>query len=137
MRDTPDEGVFQYMRERTMSDVVHQDSRLYSLGFRVEDKLPFLLERLDGLAHQVESPQRVLKTRMTGTRIDHRCQPQLIDTVESLKQRMLHDVIKQSSWYFDKPEYRVVDDFCVVHNSSDCKGTKKGVKSKNLLKLNH
>jgi hypothetical protein len=74
---------------------------------------------------------------MTGTWIDHRCQSQLIDAVESLKQRMLHDIVEQSARYFNKPEYWVVDDFCVVHNSSECKGTKKGVKSKNLLKLNY
>jgi hypothetical protein len=113
------------VREWAVPDVVHQDGRLYCLGFRVKDKLPFLLERLDGFARQVESAQRVLKTRMAGTWIDHRCQTQLIDAIESLKQRVLHDVIKQAAWYFDKPEYRVVDDFCVVHNSSDCKGTKK------------
>ena len=57
----------------------------------------------------------MLKSCVTGTRIDHRCQSQLIDSVQALKQGMLHDAIEQSTWYLDKTEYRVVDDLCAVH----------------------
>ena len=52
---------------------------------------------------------------MTGSRIDHRCQSQLIDSVQALKQGMLYDAVEQSTWYLDKSEYRVVDDLCAVH----------------------
>ena len=37
-----------------MPDVVHQDGRLYGFSLGVEDEDALLLERHDGLAHQVE-----------------------------------------------------------------------------------
>ena len=57
----------------------------------------------------------MLKSCVTGTRIDHRGKPQLINTIQTLKQGMLHDAVEQSTWYFDKSEYRVVDNLCAVH----------------------
>ena len=40
-----------------MTDVVHQDCRLNGFCLGVKDKDALLLERKDGLAHQVEGSQ--------------------------------------------------------------------------------
>ena len=52
---------------------------------------------------------------MSGSWIDHRSQTELVDTIQTLKQRMLYDAVEQSAWYLDKPEDRVIDDFRVIH----------------------
>ena len=103
-----------------MSDVVHQDGCLYGFRFRIEDELSFLLKRQDGLAHQVEGSQRVLEARVTGTRIDHRGQSQLVDTVKALEKRVLHNVVEQTLRYADESKDRIVDNGNVAHlfNSS-------------------
>ena len=117
VRDAVYERIFQHMRERSVPDVVHQDSSLHSLSLRVEDEMSLLLQRQHCLSHQVEGPQRMLEPRMTGTWIDNRGQTQLVDSVKTLKQRMLYDIIEQSAWNLDKPEYRVVDDFGFFHTA--------------------
>lgn len=50
-----------------------------------------------------------------GTWIYNRSQPQLLDAVEALHERMLYDVEKQPLGYFDKPKYGIVDYFTGVH----------------------
>ena len=52
-----DNGILQYVRERTMPDVVHQDGCLYGFSFTVEDEIAFGCKLLDGLAHQVEGSE--------------------------------------------------------------------------------
>ena len=115
VRDAVNERILEDVRERSVPDVVHEDSRLHSLRLRVEDELSFLLQREDGLAHEVESTEGVLKTGVAGARIDDRSQPQLVDAVESLEQWMSYDVVEKSTWNLDESEYGIVDDFCFVH----------------------
>lgn len=110
-----------------MADVVHQDGCLYGFGLRFEDEDTFLLKVLDGFTHQVEGAKGVLETRMTGTGINHRSQTQLVDTVQTLEQRMFHNAVKQTPGYPDKPEDGVVDDFNVIHGH---KGTTNRAKCK-------
>ena len=52
----------------------------------------------------------MLKSGMSGTWIYYRCQPELMNSVKALKQRMLYYVVEQSAWYFYKSENRIVDD---------------------------
>ena len=54
MGDAADEGVLQYVGEGGMSDVVHEDSRLYRFCLTVEDEYAFLLQGNECLAHEVE-----------------------------------------------------------------------------------
>ena len=115
MRNIVDEGIFQDMREGTVTDIVHQDGRLDCFCFGVKDEISLLLERPHSLGHQVKSTDGMLKSCMTGTGIDHRCQSQLVDAVETLEQRMLNDAVEQSTRYLDKSEYRVVDNLSAVH----------------------
>ena len=56
----------------------------------------------------------MLETCMTGSGINHRGQAQLIDTVQALKQRVLHDAVEQPARDFDKSENGIVNDLCVV-----------------------
>ena len=69
------------MRERTVTDVVQQDGCLYGFGFTVEYKVTFGSQLCDGLAHQVEGTQRVLKAGMLCTGIDNRRKSYLLDAV--------------------------------------------------------
>lgn len=57
----------------------------------------------------------MLKTRMTGTRINDRGKSELVDTVQTLKQRMLYDAVEQSTWYLNESEDGVVDDLGFLH----------------------
>jgi hypothetical protein len=98
-----------------MSDVVHQDGSLHGFGFRVEYEMPFLLERENGLAHQVEGTDGMLKTRVLGSRINHVGHTQLLDAGESLHQRMLNDIKQKTLRNLDESEHRVVNYFRVVH----------------------
>ena len=75
------DGVFQYMREGTVSDVMHQNGCLYCFGFTVENEVSLAGELLDSFARQMESPQRMLKARVLCTGINHRRQTQLLDAV--------------------------------------------------------
>ena len=79
--DALHDGIFQYVGEGSVADVVHQDSGFHSFGFAVEDKVSFGGKLLDGLTHQVEGSQRVLEPCMLRTGIYDRGQPQLLDTV--------------------------------------------------------
>ena len=115
MGDVVNQRIFQDMRERSVSDVMHQDGRLDSLCFGVKDEISLFLKRPHRLGHQVKSTDGMLKSCVTGTRIDHRSQSQLIDTVQALKQGMLYDAVEQPTRYLDESEYRVVDDLCAVH----------------------
>ena len=115
MGDVMNKGILQDMGKRSMADIMHQNGCFDGFCFGVEDEISLLLERPDSLGHQVKSTDGMLKSCVTGTWIDHRCQSQLINTIETLEQGMLHDAVEQSAWYLDKPEYRVVDDLCAVH----------------------
>ena len=115
VRYAPYQRVLQHMRERAVADVVHQNGGEHRLGLRVENELPFLLQRHDGLARQVERPQRVLKPCVPCPGIDHRGQPQLVDTVQPLHQRMLHDAVQQPPRNLDESEDRVIDYLVLYH----------------------
>ena len=72
----------------------------------------------------------MLEPRVSGTGINHRCEAQLVNPVQTLEQRMLHDAVEQSARYLDEPENGVVDDLGFFHDRRkygyfDCKGTKK------------
>ena len=49
--DALHDGIFQYVGEGSVADVVHQDSGFHSFGFAVEDKVSFGGKLLDGLTH--------------------------------------------------------------------------------------
>ena len=71
-------------------------------------------------AHQMKRTKRVLKPRVPGTRIYNGSQSQLIDSVQTLKQRMFHNVIKQTTRYPDKPEDGIIDNLCFFHLAYPC-----------------
>ena len=111
VRDACYDGVFEYMRERTMSYIVQEDGGLYSFGFAIEDEVAFGSKGSDSFAHQVKCTQRVLETGMLGTRIHGGRQSQLFDAGQTLEEGMLYDVVQQPLGYVDESEYGVVDDF--------------------------
>ena len=63
--------VLQYVRERAVTYVVHQDGRLYGLCLAVENEIAFLLQRHYGFAHQMEGTQRMLEARVARPWINY------------------------------------------------------------------
>ena len=63
----------------------------------------------------MEGTERVLEAGVTGSWIDHRGQPQLINAVQTLEVGMLYYVVKQSVGDLDKPENGVVNNLVGVH----------------------
>ena len=57
VRNAAHDGVLQYVRERTVPDVVHQDGGFHGFRLAVEDEVSFGGEVLYGFAHQVEGAQ--------------------------------------------------------------------------------
>ena len=57
VRDTFYNSIFKHVRERTVPDVVHEDSRLYGFRFTVENEVSFGGKLLDSFTHKVECPQ--------------------------------------------------------------------------------
>ena len=74
VRYTLYDSIFQYMRKRTVSDIMHQNGRLHSFGFTVKNEVSFAGELLDSFARQMESPHRMLKASVLRTGINHRRQ---------------------------------------------------------------
>ena len=77
--------------------------------------MSLLLERENGYAHQVESTDGMLETRMLGRGVNHVGHAELLDAGESLHQRVLHNVEQQSSGNLDESEYGIVNYFRIVH----------------------
>ena len=63
----------------------------------------------------MESSERVLEACMSCPGIHNGGQAELVDTVKTLKKRMLYDVIQQSSFNFYKPENGITNYFMFVH----------------------
>ena len=80
-----------------------------------EDEMPFLLQGEYGLAHQMVGSDGMLKAGVLGTRVNDRSEPVLLDAGQPLHERMLHDVKKDTFGDFDESEYRIIDDFAVIH----------------------
>ena len=110
-----DEGVFQHMTERAMSDVVQQDGGLNSLCLAVEDEMSFQLQGLDSLAHQIEGTKGVLEACVLCPRIDDVCPSQLLDAAETVEGWVTNDVEHETSWHTDEAKHRVVDDLGGLH----------------------
>ena len=118
MTHTADEGVFQYMTERPVPDVVQEDGCLHRFCLAVEDEVSFLLQGKDSLSHQVESTQRMLKTGVLSPWIDDIGTSQLLDAAETVEGGMAHDVEQQTARHADEPEPGVVDDFRGLHDEN-------------------
>ena len=111
------EGVFEHVAEGPMPDVVQEDGSLHRFCLTVEDKVSLLLQREDGLAHQVEGSERVLQTGVLCPGIDDVGTAQLLDAAETVEGGMAHDVEQQTAWHADEPEHGVVDDFSGLHGT--------------------
>ena len=115
MADAAHEGVLEHVAEGSVSDVVQQDGCLHCLGLAVEDEVPLLLERQDGLAHEVEGTEGVLEAGVLCPGIDDVGSAQLLDAAEAIEGWMAHDVEEDASWHADEAEDGVVDDLGALH----------------------
>jgi len=71
MGDVMNKGILQDMGKRSMADIMHQNGCLDGFCLGVEDEISLLLKRPHSLGHEVKSTDGMLKSCVTGTRIDH------------------------------------------------------------------
>lgn len=84
------------------------------LSFFFRNIMSSAAQNADGFTHQMHSAQCMVKPGMVGTRIDEVAQPQLLDTPESLHQRMLNEVENNFKWNRNKPVNRVVQNLSLI-----------------------
>jgi hypothetical protein len=104
-------GMLQGMRKRSVPNIVQQNSYASAFGFFRGDISSFLAERFNGLLHQMQGPQRMMKTRMQGAWIYIRAEPKLPDTAQSLEIWMVDQIEQNAVRDRHKAIDRVVEDF--------------------------
>lgn len=73
-----------------MADVVQKNGNESALFFVGSDFMALVPKHVNGLLHQVHSPDGVVKTRMQCARINQVRQPKLLDAPQPLKPRVLN-----------------------------------------------
>ena len=83
---------FQRVGEGAVAHVVQQDGsqRRFALGRR--NLHAFILEGAQGQRHEVHGPQRVMKARMQGSRINKPGEPKLLNAPQPLEVAVLNQV---------------------------------------------
>ncbi len=73
--------MFQYVGERSVPDVVHQNSCQCTVIFRFSNGVSFFFQCFQCLIHQKHGPYGMMKTGVLGSGIDKSSQAQLSDAV--------------------------------------------------------
>ena len=100
--------MLKHMGERAVACVMQQYGGQYAFFLGGGYHVTFAPELLDGLGSEVHRPQGVLHTRVLRTGVDVGRHAELLDAVQTLEDRMLHYIIKETARYVYKPEYGVV-----------------------------
>lgn len=116
---TLDEGMFEYVRERSVSEVVEQDSDGSGLSFLVGDGYAFLLQGAEGFLHEVHSSEGVEEAAMHSSGVDEVGQPELADTIKSLHVGVLQDIVNEVGRDIQKSEDGVVNNFAFIGHNDD------------------
>ena len=77
------------MRERSVADIVKQDSCHRTRGLAIRDDYAFVAQRVNTLLHKVHSADRVQKACVHGSRIDKITQAELSNARQTLHVRVL------------------------------------------------
>jgi hypothetical protein len=101
-----------------MTDVMQQNCRRCSFGLLIGNLQPFLTDVVNGLVHQVQCTQGMLKTGVGSSRIYQARQSELLDPSQTLQKRMFQQIKNKISRNFDKSVNRIVDDLVLVECQS-------------------
>ncbi len=116
---TLNEGMFEYVRERSVSKVMEQDSDGSGLSFLVGDSYAFLPQGAEGFLHKVHSTEGVKEAAVHGSGIDEIRQTELADTIESLHIRVLQDIVDEVGRDIQKSEDGIVNNFAFIRHNDD------------------
>ena len=105
------QGMLQGMGKRSVPDVVQQNGDTSAFRFLRGDIGSFLAQRFNGLLHQVQGAQCVMKARMQSARIHIGAEPELPDSAQSLEIRVVDQIEQDAVWDGHKAVDRVVEDF--------------------------
>lgn len=107
--------MLQGMAVRPVTDIVKQDAAVQRLGFPVANPDTLAAQCLNGFYHQVERAEGMVKPGMGCAGIDIFGHAKLLDTPQSLKKRMLDELIYQCARYGQKTIYRIINDLAFMH----------------------
>lgn len=92
MMNVFNQTVLEGMRERTVANVMQQDGKQRAQLFFFGDFAALYFQDRNGFAHQVESPECMMKTRVNSSGIDIVTQAELLYSAQALKVGMLNNI---------------------------------------------
>ena len=92
MMNVFNQTVLEGMREGAVANVVQQDGKERSQLFFFGDFAALHLQDRNGFAHQVESPEGMMKARVNSSGVDIITQAELLYSAKSLKVGMLNNI---------------------------------------------
>jgi len=102
--------VFQRMRKGSMPNIMEQNGGQCCITFLIRDRVIFPGDHLQRCIHQVCCTERVLKPGMVSGRINVEGESELPDPSQSLKPRMINEIIDHWGLKIDKPVEGVIND---------------------------
>ncbi len=112
----PYQRMLKRMAIRTMTDIVKQYTHVKRFGLAVADLDILAFEGLHRSHHQVHSPKRMVKTRMSSSWIDIVGHAELLDAPESLKIWVLYQLVHQGAGNGDQAVDGIIDDLVLIHH---------------------
>ena len=99
-----------------MTNIVQQDASQCSVCLLAGDLMPLEAQIIDCFIHQIHRPYGVVQTRMLCSRIHKGSQAQLANALQTLKDRVLDELIEKIVGYGDESENRIVDYFLFIRH---------------------
>lgn len=116
---TLNEGMLEYMGERSVSEIMEQDGNHSSLSLLVGDSYSFLPQGAESFLHKMHGSKGVKEAAMHSPGIDEIRQTELADTIESLHVRVLQDIVEQVGRDIQKSEDGIVNNFAFIRHIDD------------------
>jgi hypothetical protein len=111
MVDIIDERIFKCMGERPMANIMQQNSDRGISRLLFADGNILQTQTVDGVVHQVHSPDRMMKTGVQGPGVNHIGHAQLLNPPQTLKPGVIYQVEDQVIAHRNKTINRIVKYF--------------------------
>lgn len=108
MVNASNKGVFQGVTEGPVANIVKQNGETCASVLLLGDDDAFLAKRVQGLLHQVQGANSMVKTVVHCAWINQVAHAELADSTESLNPRMIHDIREVGVAELNEAVYGVV-----------------------------
>ena len=109
--------MFGSVGEGAMAYVVQENGKTRADLLVVGEFYAFHLEDFEGAVHETECTQSVAEAGVHSTRVDQICEAQLLDSTQTLKERMREDVEDNVVLDGEKAVYWVVDNLSLIRHA--------------------